>query len=146
MSVQRANMARTLGALGLRASGRRLALLEILMDRQPQSMSVEEIYLRLSEAGVGLSTSSVSHALADLERVGLLEKCPGSGRRSLFRCVCSGESWTAMPVFVHVNGDRIPVHDPVLIERLHRTIRGRIQVSEGSALNISVSVVSPALV
>lgn len=140
-------LSHTLTTLGLKPSDKRLALMKLLIRVKPQAVTIEDVYRLLAQQGTGLNTSSIAHAMADLERVGLLERSSGMDRRSRYRCRYEGDRQVVLPVFLNLNGERLRVTDAVLVERLHRFLENRRDAAEtgnwpvqGVALEITVNV------
>lgn len=76
----------TFQAFGLRLSQKRLALFDVLISNGSKLITSEDVYRQLCDQGHRMNTSSIAHALVDLERVGLLKRINGPDRRARFQC------------------------------------------------------------
>lgn len=140
-------LSHTLTTLGLKPSDKRLALMQLLIRVKPQAVTIEDVYRLLAQQGTGLNTSSIAHAMADLERVGLLERSSGMDPRNRYRCRYESGRHLVLPVFLNLNGERVRVTDAVLVERLNRFLENWHGAGEtgnwpvlGAALEITVNV------
>jgi Fur family ferric uptake transcriptional regulator len=104
--------------VGLKATGPRLKILQLLEDSAEHHLAAEDIYRRLIDAGEDVGLATVYRVLAQFEHAGLVTRHNFEGGRSVFEldqgshhdhmvCLETGK------VIEFVNGD---------VERLQRNI------------------------
>lgn len=81
---------RELKKAGLRATGPRLRILEILEGQADQHLSAEEIYRRLLEGGEEVGLATVYRVLAQFETAGLVNRHNFEGGHSVFELDSGG--------------------------------------------------------
>jgi len=79
-----------LNKAGLRATGPRVRILQMLEDHADEHLSAEDLYRRLNEAGEDVGLATVYRVLAQFESAGLVNRHNFEGGHSVFELNSGG--------------------------------------------------------
>jgi len=127
------DVTQTLRQAGLRPTLGRTMVLKLLVQAGGAPRCCEDLYRSAMQTGRPLNVSSIAHALADLERVGCIERSVSKEeRRPYYRYPTRDKADTSLPVFLERNGQRILVGDPLVALRLTRWLADQGEAVENS--------------
>lgn len=117
------DMNQALREAGLRPTLGRATVLRLMEEAAGTPRCCEDLYRSAMKAGRSLNVSSIAHALADLERVGCIERVVAhEERRMFYRYPQREKAGPRLPVFLETGGQRVAISDPLLALRLTRSI------------------------
>jgi Fe2+ or Zn2+ uptake regulation protein len=128
---------------GLRPTANRVRVLQSLLASQGDPMRTEEVYRSLIVKGTPNNLGSISHAMIDMERAGLLEVVERGTQRKRYRCASPGGAPALTCMRLQTEGREASINDPRLLEMLTRFLvsdLGVVLAPETKTLSLRLSV------
>lgn len=140
------DMTRALREAGLRPTIGRTTVLTLLAEAGSEPKCCEDLYRSAMQAGRALNVSSIAHALADLERVGCIERSVSKAERRPYYRYPRRETVTPCPPVVLEQGkQRSPLGDPAVAQGIARWLTERSETfGEGDLVVIRIERAGPA--
>jgi hypothetical protein len=140
------DMTRTLREAGLRPTIGRTTVLTLLAEAGGAPQCCEDLYRSAMQAGRALNVSSIAHALADLERVGCIERSVSKEeRRPHYRYPPRETTIPCPPVFLEQGNQRSSLDDPAVAQGIARWLAEQGEtIGEGDRVVVRIERAGPA--